>query len=262
MVININSCWRFLFMASTRKSAASSSNSNTLLSISEYTQAIQKIADQITSLQTKTIELKKIHGQYLLAAGSEKKTGVSAEIVALNQEIDKEINGILLNIQRLARDNQNATSSKPDEMEFRHQLHKTITDDFIKIVEIIAKIFLDSKAKQKTLVNHMFQAYKPLMNENSEEIKTSEELISMIQATLVKSNQAQEASEYVKSKDKEIKKIEVGLEELRSLSVQLSILVAAQAQQVDLLSVNVEEAKAAVKAGKKGLEESKRFAPS
>lgn len=249
-------------MASTRKSAASSSNSDTLLSISEYTQAIHKIADQITSLQTHAAELKTIHSQYSPTAGSEKKTGVSADIVALNQKINQEIDNTLLNIQILAKDNQATAALKPDEMTFRHQLHKTITNDFIKTVEVIAKIYLDSKVKPKTLVNHMFQTYKPLTNENPVEIKTSEELIGMIQATLVKSNQAQEASEYVKSKDKEIKKIEVGLEELRSLSVQLSILVAAQAQQVDLLSVNVEEAKAAVKAGKKGLEESKRFAPS
>lgn len=248
-------------MASTRKSAASSSNSN-ILSISEFMQVIHNTADQITSLQTKATELKKIHGQYLLTADSEKKTGVSAEIVDLNQKIGKEIDTILLSIQRLARDNKNAASLKPDEMGLRHQVHKQITDDFIKIVEIIARIYLDSKPNQKLLINHMFQAYKPAINENPEEIKTSEQLIGMIQAKLIKSNQAQEALEYVKSKDKEIRKIEAGIEELHSLSVQLAILVAAQAEQVDLLSVNIEEAKASIKAGKKGLEDSKRFTPN
>ncbi|MFZ2314046.1 MAG: hypothetical protein WAW86_00100 [Gammaproteobacteria bacterium] len=248
-------------MASTRKSISSSSNSAPLL-VNEYTQITQEISSRLTLLQEHAAMLKKSSGQYLLEVGSEKKSGLSAQIVALNQEIDKEINAVLASIQMLAKDNQKAAISKPDEMEYRTSLHKSVTADFIKIVELIARTQLDSQTKQKTLVSHMFAAYKPAISENPEQITSSAELINMIQTAMVKSDQAHQAYGYVKKKHEGIQKIEHGLIELRGLALQLAILVEAQAEQINLLNVNIGQIKSTIKDGKTELENTKRFGPN
>lgn len=230
----------------------------------QFHDMVDTVRSPLRLLQANNAMLKKLYSQYFTSTTAEQRETIAEQMTALitaNTNEGKKIGMKFKEIENSNAEAQRNSNVKPAEIKIRNNIYNVLSKTYLDTMIEFQDIQSQYKATHKKTTRRLYQLTNPDATE--EELSKAEEMdidVVLQSAVIdVRKEKAKEALAYVKSKHKEIIKIEQSLIEINKLFNDLAALVASQAEFIDRIQNNVNMTKANVSKGLEDIRKARHY---
>eukprot|EP01097_Dermamoeba_algensis_P005211 TRINITY_DN3310_c0_g1_i1.p1 TRINITY_DN3310_c0_g1~~TRINITY_DN3310_c0_g1_i1.p1 ORF type:complete len:293 (-),score=62.69 TRINITY_DN3310_c0_g1_i1:109-987(-) len=203
---------------------------------------VDRVKDGLNEIQNKLDELQERQLACVAAVSNDETTQISNQIEKLTDQVTKKSIELKNRLKRMKEDLASIDEKHTTEKRLRENMHGTLTRKFMDLMRQFQESQARYKAKFKERVERQVKIVAPEATQDEiEKIVDSGGSDVFAQNILQKkANDAEEALDYVKQRNEEIKNLEKSIMELHGLFVDMQLLVESQGELLDQIEHSVE----------------------
>jgi t-SNARE complex subunit (syntaxin) len=178
------------------------------------------------------------------------------QLIDTNNRLVTEVRSMLDNMKK-KNQQYDAKGSTATETRIRANMHSTLTQKFLELVQEYQEVQTSYKNKYQEKIERQYKIAKPDATQSEIEDAIESGDSSKVFATQILDShlhqQAKNALAYIEARHADIKKIEVSIKQLHELFVDMAILVDAQGEMLNQIEYNVSQSVDYIKKGNEQL---------
>jgi len=213
---------------------------------------VDRVKASLSEIQTKLDELQERQLACVAAVSNDETTKISHELETITEWVTKKSIEVKNRLKKMKEDLNNIDEKHSTEKRLRENMHGTLSRKFIDQMKEFQEIQARYKAKFKERVERQVKIVAPeATQEEIERIVDSGASDVFAQNVLQKkASDAEEALDYVKQRNEEIKNLEKSIMELHTLFVDMQLLVESQGELLDQIEYSVDRSEQYVEEAK------------